>query len=207
MYHELAVTEGITVVGVRHGRKGPAGDNPLDMVMGSKAWAAAARALLLSTPDRENENRQGGLIYTRGNLAAPTAGLRYRLDQKVVRFDKAIPRPSTGELVTEGVVNLFVPEGATGISLDEALGPKDQATSRLESEAFLLARLADREEHLLSELIQAAEEEAIAERTLHRARQKLRVVRTNRGVREAAKIVVEAPTGVAHNCHNCLETV
>ncbi len=125
------------------------------MVMGSKAWAAAARALLLFTPDRENENRQGGLIYTRGNLAAPTAGLRYRLDQKVVRFDKAIPRPSTGELVTEGVVNLFVPEGATGISLDEALGPKDQATSRLESEAFLLARLADREEHLLSELIQA----------------------------------------------------
>ncbi len=29
VYHELAVTEGITVVGVRHGRKGPAGDNPL----------------------------------------------------------------------------------------------------------------------------------------------------------------------------------
>ena len=34
VYHDMAVREGITVIGVRHGKKGAAGDNPLDMVMG-----------------------------------------------------------------------------------------------------------------------------------------------------------------------------
>ena len=176
VYHDMAVREGITVIGVRHGKKGAAGDNPLDMVMGSKAWAAAARALLIFTPDREHEDRPGGLIFGRGNLAAPSSGFRYRLDQIPVVYDNPVVRPSTGELVTEGLVNLFVPEGESRVTLDEALGPKSQATDRVDAETFLLARLVDREEHLLAEIIEAAGEEGIAERTLHRARQKLRVI-------------------------------
>jgi hypothetical protein len=176
VYHELAVTEGLTVIGIRHGRKGAAGDNPLDMVMGSKAWAAAARALLIFTPDREHEGRPGGLIFGRGNLAAPSSGLRYRLDQVPVTFDNPVIRPSTGELVTEGLANLFVPEGVAAVTLDEALGPKSQATDRVDAEAFLLKQLADHEEHLVTEITEAAEEEGHAERTLRRARQKLRVI-------------------------------
>jgi hypothetical protein len=187
VYHELAVNEQITVIGVRHSRKGSPGDNPLDMVMGSKAWAAAARALLIFAPDREHEGRPGGLIFGRGNLAAPAAGLRYRLEQVAVRYDKAVTRPSTGEQVTEGLANLFVPEGSAEITLDEALGPKSQATERLESETFLAELLGDGEEHLLSDVLAAAEREGIAERTLHRARKKLGVAVRVEGFGKARK--------------------
>jgi hypothetical protein len=195
VYHDMAVTEGITVVGVRHGKKGAAGDNPLDMVMGSKAWAAAARALLIFTPDREHENRPGGLIFGRGNLAAPSSGFRYRLDQVPVIYDKPVVRPSTGELVVDGLVNLFVPEGESRVSLDEALGPKAHATDRVDAETFLAAQLADHEEHLLSELIEAAGEDGIAERTLHRARQKLRLVVRTEGFGKERRSWWKLPPG------------
>jgi hypothetical protein len=176
-FHDLAVNENITVIGVRHGRKGAAGDNPLDMVMGSKAWAAAARALLIFTPDREHEGRPGGLIFGRGNLAAPSVGLRYRLDQVPVTFDKAVVRPSTGELVTDGVANLFVPDGDARITLDEALGPRSQATERVNAESFLLEQLAAGKERPASELAAVAlEDHGISDTTLRRARQKLRVL-------------------------------
>jgi hypothetical protein len=193
-FHDLALSEGITVIGVRHSRKGNPGDNPLDMVMGSKAWVAAARGLLLFAPDREYENRPGGLIFSRGNLAAPSNGLRYRLDQVPVVYDEAVIRPATGELVTEGLANLFVPEGETKVSLDEALGPKSQATERVDAEGFLLDQLADGEEHLLTGILQAAEDEGIAERTLHRARQKLRILVRTEGFGKTRRSWWKLPT-------------
>jgi hypothetical protein len=192
-FHELAVNEGVTVIGIRHGRKSGPGDNPLDMVLGSKAWTAAARALLIFAPDREHGDRPGGLIFGRGNLAAPSSGLRYRLDQVPVVYDEAVVRPSTGELVTEGLANLFVPEGTASITLDEALGPKSQATERVNAEAFLLAQLVDGEEHLASELLTLAEDAGIALRTLQNARSKLRLLVRREGFGRGSKVWWKLP--------------
>jgi len=166
-WNSLAQDDGITVVGVRHVRKSPPGDNPYDAVLGSRAWSAAARAVLFFTPDPEHPDEPGGLIFPRGNLARPGGGSRYRLCSTPVLLDD-------GNMADVPVFALD--SGAISITLEEALGPKDEATGRTEAERFLLNVLAGGAEHLKTEVIADAEALGIAERTVQRARSKLGVV-------------------------------
>jgi hypothetical protein len=188
-FQQLATSEGITVIGVRHTKKGPAGDNALDAVLGSKAWVAAPRALLMFTPDREHEERRGGLIFTHGNLAVPSPPLRYRLDERTVPLDKPLVRPSTGEVVTQTNVVLFVAEpGPVGITLDEALGSRSEAANRAEAEAFLADVLADNLEHLAADVIAEATTAGIPASNLQRATRKLGIVKRREGFGKGSQI-------------------
>jgi hypothetical protein len=194
-FQQLATSEGITVIGVRHTKKGPAGDNALDAVLGSKAWVATPRALLMFTPDREHEERRGGLIFTHGNLAVPSPPLRYRLDERTVPLDRPLARPSTGEIITQTNVVMFVAEpGPVGITLDEALGSRSEAASRAEAELFLADVLDDREEHLAADVIAESVTAGITPSTLQRATRKLQVLKRREGFGKGSQIWWKLPT-------------
>ena len=131
---ELAQDFESGLIGNRHINKGPAGDNPFDIVMGSRAYSAAARSVLFFTPDREHKNRPGGLIFAKGNLAADSSALRYRLDVHELTLDDG----------NVGRLPLFVPEGTIDdITLEDALGPEEEATELARVVEFLRAVLAD----------------------------------------------------------------
>jgi hypothetical protein len=157
-FHLLAVEYDVTVAGVRHVRKAPGTANPFDVALGSRAWTAAARAVLFFTPDKTRGDDKGGLLFARGNLAAGTA-YHWHLTPKVVRLDD----DSVGE------VPLFVLDGAaTDVSLEELLADADSVGELERAKDFLLFHLAE-ERQQAGVLIGLADQERINERTLLRA--------------------------------------
>jgi hypothetical protein len=169
-FHDLASMYDSAVVGARHTRKGPSGDNPFDVVLGSRAWSAAPRQLLFFTHDPAKPDRAGGLIFPRGNLARPVPGSAYRLDSAMVDLDDG----------TTGDVPLFVLEGAAGISLEDALDAREHVNARQEAEDFLREELAHGPA-LSTDVIAHAAAESISETTMQRAKRSLRVVSARRG--------------------------
>jgi hypothetical protein len=132
-FHLLAVEYDVTVAGVRHVRKAPGTSNPFDVALGSRAWTAAARAVLFFTPDKTRGDDKGGLLFARGNLAAGTA-YRWHLTPKVVRLDD----DSVGE------VPLFVLDGAAAdVSLEELLADADSVGELERAKDFLRFHLAE----------------------------------------------------------------
>jgi hypothetical protein len=168
---ELAAA-GITVIGVRHVRKTDPGDNPFDVVLGSRAWTAAARSILFFTPDPEQPDEPRGFIFARGNLARSAPALKYRLDPVVVELD-------------DGNVDQFpkfvIEEGGVDLSLDDALGPREEAKAYQEAEQFLRGLLGDGQSVPSNDVLRAAEGEGIKEKSLRKAKQRLKVVSEREG--------------------------
>jgi hypothetical protein len=153
--------KGVTVIGVRHRRKGAAGDNPFDVIMGSRAWGAAARSVLFFAADRERKEG-GGFVFAKGNLAPSGAGRRYRLDPVNVAYDDG-----------EGSVPLFVlDDRPVGISLDEALGSLEEQGAVTAAEGFL-AEILGPGPMPVTEIQRFAEIEGHAWRTVQRAKSQL----------------------------------
>jgi hypothetical protein len=170
-FNRLAQEHEATVVGVRHVRKGPVGDNAFDAVLGSRAWSAAPRALLFFTPDPKEPDRHGGLVFPRGNLSRGGDGRRYRLDEVTIALDD-------GEAAQ---VPLFaLEEGGAGLSLEDALGPRERVTARADAEEFLQDALADGAVPEKDVQEKAATEE-FSPRTLRRAKKELGVFSERRG--------------------------
>ncbi len=182
-FDALAAQHGIAVAGVRHVGKDRQRDSAYDAVLGSRAWTAAARAILFFTPDAEHKDRSGGLIFPRGNLAAAGTGSRYRLDVVKVALDDG----------NVGDTPLYVAEGETSISLEEALGPADDATAAGEAKRFLTAALADGPRKA-AEVLQAADDEGIAGTTLRRAAKDLRVIIRREGFGKGSEVWWSLPT-------------
>ena len=161
----LARTTKMGIAGVRHLRKGPAGDNPYDSMLGSRAWSAAARAVMFFTPNPAHPDRQGGLIFPRGNLARAGEPIAYQLRSTPVDLDDG----------TSMEVPVFTIDTlAVNITLEEALGPREQATARTEAEVFLADLLAYGRV-LADEAYGLADKAGISRRTLERAKKALGV--------------------------------
>jgi len=131
----LAQQRGLAVTGVRHLNKGWAGGSPFDAIMGSRAFSAAARSILLFTKDVERpELEGGGLIFARGNLAAAAPAQRYALQIVDVECDDG----STSE-----VPRFALDEGIVGVSLEAAMQSGGDSTQHDDAVAFLLDLLGD----------------------------------------------------------------
>jgi hypothetical protein len=163
--HDLAVTHDVTVVGVRHTRKAAGSSNPFDVVLGSRAWSAAARAVLFFVPDQARFDGRGGLLFARGNLAEGVA-YRWHLVPKAVALDDG----------NVGEVPYFVLDGlADDVDLEEVLADAEASGAGEAARSFLLFSLAEGPQKAKN-VIAAAAAQDIAERTLRRARSSLGVI-------------------------------
>jgi len=128
----LAQDKALTAAGVRHLNKGAGAGNPWDAIMGSRAFSAAARSVLFFTKDPERPEGLGGLIYARGNLAAPAPPQRYVL--RVV--DVALDDGNVGQ------VPLYeADDSLVTMSLEEAMGPQGEPDALDEAVDWLHAVL------------------------------------------------------------------
>jgi hypothetical protein len=167
----LAQEDDVTIAGVRHTGKRVSGNNPFDAVLGSRAWSAAPRGLVFFTRDPEHEDRAGGLLFSRGNLAQSIPACRYRLDSCRVALDDG----------TIGDVPVFVlEEGGVGIALEDVLGASERVNALGDAKEFLLETLADGAVPA-SEVQEKAKLEEIKPMTLRRAKTALGVVSERSG--------------------------
>ena len=127
---------------------------------GSIGFVGAARGLLLVAPDPEDEARRI-LVAKKNNLTAPPPALAYRITEDP---------PGTPARV------VWDPEPvAEGLDADALLaGSGEDPAERQDADALLRDLLADGERPS-TELSQAARANGISERTLERARRRLRV--------------------------------
>jgi hypothetical protein len=192
-FAELA-SEGTTVCGIRHFRKGSPGDNPFDVMIGSRAWTAACRSVLFFTPDPSHPDEPAGLLYARGNLARPVPGSCYALISTPVLLDDG----NTDD------VPLFKLTGTTTITLDEALGPRQTPTERAKAEQLLTETLSSGRVQV--ERINAlAGEKNVSTRTLHRAKKDLGVVSEYEGTGRSRVTYWRLPDKDCQDGQDCQE--
>lgn len=160
----LADRTGCSVLLLRHLNKA-AGRDPLYRGGGSIGIVGAARSGLLVAADPDDPERRV-LASVKSNLGPPPDSLAYRL----VGTDMGVARVQW--------------EGSTGHSAADLLRPRDsddEAESRNEAERWLEDYLLVSGGATSKDTKRAAAKDGIAERTLHRARQKLGVIVSHQG--------------------------
>ena len=160
----LADRTGCSVLLLRHLNKA-AGRDPLYRGGGSIGIVGAARSGLLVAADPDDPERRV-LASVKSNLGPAPDSLAYRL----VSADLGVARVRW--------------EGSTGHSAADLLRPRDnddEAESRTEAEKWLEDYLLAAGSATSKDAKRDAAKDGIAERTLHRARQKLGVIVSHRG--------------------------
>jgi len=153
----FAAEEGVAIFVVRHLKKGEGG-NPLHRGGGSIGIIGAARAGLLVAPDPDDaEGSRRVLVPTKMNLSAPAPALAYRV------------------IAPEGVaiVEWLGTSAHTAEALLAARLPQEEQTELDEAAGFVRNILLDGPKPA-GEVKAAAHQAGIAERTLARARARIR---------------------------------
>jgi hypothetical protein len=173
---ELAARRRLAVLGLTHFRKASA-DRAVLRFTGSVAFIGQARAGWIATPEIGEDGEPTGrrlFVCGKGNLAPDIGGLAYRIEGCTVRDDIA-----TARIVWE--------EGAVMMDADRALAPppsaddEERRTAVEEAAEWLETYLEDRW-WAATDLGKAARGAGISERTLQRARRRLRCQRWQAGV-------------------------
>jgi hypothetical protein len=173
---EMADRHNVAVVGITHLSKAQ-GPRALARFMGSIAFVAAARAAFLVIDELDGDGHATGrklMLQAKNNLAPPQPGLAYRVAQRVVDHDivasfvewDAAPVTATAD---EALAAGLPSDGGERSSLDEAV------KFLRESLAGGPAAVTDVQDH--------ARALGIAERTLARARAKLKAKASKDGIR------------------------
>lgn len=151
----LASETGAAVLAVRHLRKQPS-DNALYRGGGSIGVVAAARSGLLVAPEPSDASgNRRVLAATKANLSALPPALSY-------------------EIAVQGGVPTVTWGGETGWTAGALLAPRSDGTARGEARQWLADILADGPLPA-ADVVEAAKQDGISERTLRRARQALGV--------------------------------
>ncbi|MEX2671918.1 MAG: AAA family ATPase [Phycisphaeraceae bacterium] len=173
----LAAPRGAAVVAVTHLRKG--GGQAIHQVIGSVAWAAAARTGMAFSADPEDPRRRI-MTTIKSNIAPEADGLAYRIETPVEQ--------NIGAVVWE--------EGPIDLSAEDALngGGQGDRSELIEAKAWLKTQLADGP--IPAKAIKnQAQDDGFSERTLKRAKRDLGIVSGKTGFGEAGKWTWSLPEG------------
>ncbi|MBN2701177.1 MAG: AAA family ATPase [Methylothermaceae bacterium] len=151
---DLAASRGVAIVGITHLNKG--GGSAMYRSMGSLAFVAAARAAYMVAKDPDEPERRL-ILPVKNNLGDDRTGLAYEI--------------VTGE---NGAPMVRFEEGIIETTADEALMPDENRSELEDAEEFLLETLKHGERQS-TEIIKEAKQAGIAEKTLRRAKTKLRI--------------------------------
>ena len=167
---ELCQKAGVSVLGIHHLAKGTVGREPQERLIGSIAFAAVARVVMIATkaPPRGGErNERRILIRAKSNIGPDEGGYVYRLEQSELNEHPGIfaSRALWGEAV----------EGTAREVLAEAEEPGEEQSPREEAAEFLKSHLANGP-ILANEILVAARKDGISPATLRRAKSELHVL-------------------------------
>ncbi|MHC0430680.1 AAA family ATPase [Streptomyces sp. O3] len=162
---EIAERTGSAILGLIHVNKG--GGDALNRVMGSRAFAAVARAVLyvMTDPDDDNARLLG---QAKSNLGPTPSTKRFRIATTTV--DKA-QRITTARVEWLGDTDRTIGEALYDADVPKRVRPRDKAVK------FLREQLEEADSgKTYKELQEAADDAGIAKNTLYRARDKAGVI-------------------------------
>ncbi|MDD2768395.1 MAG: AAA family ATPase [Methylococcus sp.] len=172
---ELAARLDCALLGISHFSKGTAGRDPLERVTGSLAFGALARIVFAAF--KQSEEDGGGRCFCRvkSNIGPDDGGFAYDLSIEDLEGHPGVTASyvAWGEAV-EGSARALLARA-------EASGSPDEASALEEACGFLAELLAEGPVATIK-LQQEAEALGIAEKTLRRARKKLDLTVTKRGM-------------------------
>ncbi|MEM5293526.1 AAA family ATPase [Burkholderia sp. JPY481] len=129
---DLAARHGCAVIGISHFAKGSSGKAPVERVIGSQAFGALARMVLVTAKDDGAERRI--LARAKSNIAADDGGFAYTLERVEVQAGIIGQHIAWGERI----------DGSARDILGEVEQQDDEAkTEQAEAEALLRGLLAD----------------------------------------------------------------
>jgi RecA-family ATPase len=162
---DFAGEQHCAVLGITHFAKGTAGKKSDERVIGSQAFAAFARMVLVAAKEEDSDRR----VFTRAksNNSLDTGGYSYCIEPLVIRPGLIATRVAWGESL----------EGSSRSILAEVEEEQTDDDSVFGKAKQLLMNLLATKSMYASEVEQAAKELSISPRTLRRAREALKIVK------------------------------
>jgi putative DNA primase/helicase len=166
---DLCRETGAAVLGIHHLAKGTAGREPVERLIGSIAFAAVARVVMIATklPAQEPDlNERRVLMRAKSNIGPDEGGFAYGLAQTELEDHPSVfaSRVLWGQAI----------EGTARDVLAEAEETDDGRSPRAEATEFLKSHLANGSVPA-NEIHAAARKEGISSATLRRAKSELRI--------------------------------
>jgi hypothetical protein len=166
----LADRTGCAVVGLAHFNKSASND-ALNLITGSRAFSAVARAVIAIARDADTDDGSCVMSQAKNNLG--------RLDLPSLRYIVETAKVDTDEGPAYVGVLRFTGESERSVSdiLGEGMGETDDRSERNEAATWLTDYLASHGgEAPRADILKAARTAGIAERTLKRAKSRAQVV-------------------------------
>lgn len=131
---DMAIRHSAAVLGITHLSKGTAGQDPVERITGSLAFAALARIVMLTAKSRDENT--SALMLAQSNVGPDGGGFRYKLQQDVLS--------SHPQIVASHVVWGTAFEGSARSVMDEYESPHSSTISAIDAaSSYLLGRLAN----------------------------------------------------------------
>ena len=177
---DFAAEFNCAVLGITHFAKNTGGKNASERVIGSQAFAALARMVLVTAKEEESNQR----VFTRAksNISADDGGLHYTIEAGTINGANGLP------IQTTRVVWGTAVQGSAKSILNEVEGEEAERKplNRVEeAEHFLKAELANGPVPARDLIERAKRDLAMNERSLQRARERLGIVATKAGYQGA----------------------
>lgn len=129
---DLAEQYGCAVLGITHFSKGSAGNNPAERVLGSQAFGALARTVLVAAKQEDSEQRV--LARAKSNIADDSGGCSYTVEECTVGDGITTTRVLWGDKI----------EGSAREILSEVeRAESEEASEKEDAEQFLISLLAN----------------------------------------------------------------
>jgi len=169
---DLASHHNIAVLGITHFSKGSGGASPAERVIGSQAFAALARMVLVAAKvqgesDDENAPPQRILARAKSNISADDGGFSFSLELVEVQRDIIAQRVTWGQAIKGSALAL--------LNSAEATDENDEAASALDEAVEFLNDALASGQVLSKELEKEARAAGVSIATLRRARARLNV--------------------------------
>jgi putative DNA primase/helicase len=177
---DFAAEFNCAVLGITHFAKNTGGKNASERVIGSQAFAALARMVLVTAKEDDSDQR----VFTRAksNISADDGGLHYTIEAGTINGGNGLP------IQTTRVVWGTAVQGSAKSILNEVEGEEAERKplNRVEeAEHFLRAELANGPVPARDLIERAKRDLAMNERSLQRARERLGIVATKAGYQGA----------------------
>jgi RecA-family ATPase len=163
---DFAAEMNCAVIGITHFAKSTAGRNPSERVIGSQAFAAFARMVLVAAKDEDTDNR----VFTRAksNISLDDGGFNYTIQEVVL----------PGGIVTTRIVWGAAIQGSSRdilATVEKNDNPDDSRSQLKEAKTFLHSELKNGARPA-RELIELAKNQCgLSEKTLRRAKEQLHI--------------------------------
>jgi len=164
---DFAAEMNCAVIGITHFAKSTTGRNPAERVIGSQAFAAFARMVLVAAKDEDTDNR----VFTRAksNISLDDGGFNYTIQE--------VTLPS-GIITTRIVWGTAIQGSSREIlaTVEKSDNPDDSQPQRKEAKMFLHDALKDGPRPAREVIELAKNQLGISEKTLRRAQHELGIV-------------------------------